>query len=815
MTFPLRLILLLLIAGPSLLPAQDFNRYAPMRSSGEIPAFILTRTSEKYEAERQQLAQEGNRAEQESRDEFLLQSNYTMDAMLLSGKVLFNDPVGQYLNRIKDYLLREQPEARDSIRVFLVRSPQVNAFCTNNGIVLVHMGLLAKIGSEAQLAYVLTHEFQHYLEQHPINRYVENDRRRDQLRIVSYQDYEEYLLEKNRYSRDQELEADEKGLELYLNSEYAAGETEKVFDVMRYSYLPIAQEKLPLSTFESPHFWLPPFLQLDSLQTISAPEDYDDSKLDHPNIATRRELVEEKLADMEVLDGPRSIFGEDEFRRMQKICRFEMVQLYLSEKSYERAYYHAYILSQEVPRSLYLKEAMATALFGLAKYKVKRTFYDVHYDFEDIEGSSQQLYYLTERLNHTELTALSLNYIWRLHQDYPEHPGFYDMALDLMDTFVGENPVYAEQMWRSPVDSITRESMFMDTAGVAELEEIVEMEEEGTVIWEEFEEENDSVVSQTVVTVSPRKIDTVETEDGNPVAGLEDAYPDDDGEVEEKEPAWMQGLEERRARLERHRSSDQYFLFSAFIDLFEDPEFEKAYDQRLEDYDNDAGIWAEQASDYDAEDVDTREFQVNRTKGLELGVNKVVYLTPLIRRVDEKKNGLDYLATELALDNFEALMEEAAVIAGLDMELLGTNRLQAGEIEKFNDMVDIRNWITSKMDGGPAKSIPNPFQERAEMLRSKYGTDHFGLTGGIFIREAKSPRQIMGAMLAISTVFLSPIGIYSLIRPENQVYYINWVWNVETGKMVMDETRLIRGKARPRRLKSALYYSFLQIVSQP
>lgn len=54
------------------------------------------------------------------------------------------------------------------IRVYVLRSPYFNAFMAPNGMMVVFTGLLLRVSSEAELAFVLAHEVGHYQQQHSL-----------------------------------------------------------------------------------------------------------------------------------------------------------------------------------------------------------------------------------------------------------------------------------------------------------------------------------------------------------------------------------------------------------------------------------------------------------------------------------------------------------------------------------------------------------------------------------------------------------------------------------------------------------------------
>jgi len=73
----------------------------------------------------------------------------------MSGRVLFGDPVSEYVNTVADKLLENEPELRSKLRFYCLKSNVTNAFATNQGMIFVTLGLIAQLENEAQLAQVL------------------------------------------------------------------------------------------------------------------------------------------------------------------------------------------------------------------------------------------------------------------------------------------------------------------------------------------------------------------------------------------------------------------------------------------------------------------------------------------------------------------------------------------------------------------------------------------------------------------------------------------------------------------------------------
>lgn len=87
-----------------------------------------------------------------------------IDASVASSDLLYEDEgLRLYLQGIMDRLY---PEFGGQLKVRVLESPVMNAFCTANGSVYVHSVILASADNEAQIATVLAHEGAHFTHRH-------------------------------------------------------------------------------------------------------------------------------------------------------------------------------------------------------------------------------------------------------------------------------------------------------------------------------------------------------------------------------------------------------------------------------------------------------------------------------------------------------------------------------------------------------------------------------------------------------------------------------------------------------------------------
>ena len=111
---------------PNEIFGQLLEDYQPLQPSGEIPKDITTSSTQKFQAAKKSIdkASRSRKAE----EDFLLESNFLIDQVLTSGRVLFNDAVSAYLNEVLDEVLKDNADLRSQIRIYAVRSSIVNSF---------------------------------------------------------------------------------------------------------------------------------------------------------------------------------------------------------------------------------------------------------------------------------------------------------------------------------------------------------------------------------------------------------------------------------------------------------------------------------------------------------------------------------------------------------------------------------------------------------------------------------------------------------------------------------------------------------------
>lgn len=431
-------ITLILLVISSIAQAQFFEDYKNLKSQGSIPKDFLLRSTEKYEESiDSEISENDTRKTKKSKETFLLSSSFELKKMLFNGKILFSDTLSSYVNRVADQLLLNQPDLRQKLRFYLYNSSSANGFATNDGMIFITLGMISQLENEAQLAFILSHEVSHYTQKHVINSYVNNDElySKNGKRLSR----EQLDLRKNQYSQELETEADLLGLNLFLKSSYSSESIERVFDILKYSYLPFDDIEFDKTLFQNEFYKFPQDYWLEEANPIQFDDDYDEDKSTHPSPDKRKKKISHALKNnTSSEDKQKYLVGDkDYFKFMRDVARFEVAKTFVREKQYKEAFYHSYLLSKKFKDNKYLNRMMSLALYYKFRDKLPSKFrysYETVFDEgnSDQEAEISQIYQLFNSMTEEEAGVFALRFVELCKMRYPEEPIFKKISFDLM-----------------------------------------------------------------------------------------------------------------------------------------------------------------------------------------------------------------------------------------------------------------------------------------------------------------------------------------------------------------------------------------------
>jgi hypothetical protein len=744
----------------------NFSVYQPLVSHGSIPQDILLNTRQKVERDMKRSARSTSVTTNYEREEFLLKSNYLLDQLMVSGKVLFGDTVTTYVNSVADRLLANDGSLRQKLRFYCLRTSAPNSFATEQGMIFVSIGTIALLENEAQLAYILAREIAHYEKRHNSNFNLTYDRVFSRNERDRYQNVEERLLSLGAYSAEEQDAADMDGLSLLRESGYDCEAAAAALYMLQFGKLPFEETYFKATLLERPAMKIPGLFMPDSVPAFNYLQQSNSNTFAvQPRLAERRAAVERKIKQLGDNCGNRK-FGDDiaHHTYMRKVCRFETVHYQLTVRDYAGAFVNAHTLLAADSNNAYLKLCIGKALYGMAKYKNAGTFGSVVSSSQKREGQQQRVYSLFNKLTAPQLNMIALRYLFDLNKEQPSEY-LASLVSDLTDDLLDKHKItFAELYEMKPVLPKSAN----DTTGMNKTPQNTTGGDGQT-----FVSKYDKQKSQTAKTGTGKPTD----------------------------------------------KPDNYnFHLFAFYDIIKDADVQKLFDDAA------ARVTFEQQrrekeadrfnrmSPYEQRRELQRRRQAKSTNAA-LGVNSVVVVDPFYFYADDRR-GLKLMKSEDLRLKFCESIEETAGEANLKAELLNPKSFTARDVDKYNDLAAINDWLGERMSHDNAINIIPVESDAARTASQKYKAEHIYITGVLTYKQVRENR---GAVLLYSLIFypMLPIGIAYALTPEHDTYYYSMVYNINTGEERMKRVVHLHANARNGFIVSQMYDTMLQIKTKP
>lgn len=288
-----------------------------------------------------------------------------------------------YVNAIMDRIRAANPQVKEETRLYVSAEPKTNAFSMGEGTFQVLIGLISRCETEAELAFVLSHELAHLIYDHSHRGhqafeqiYTKEEKR--EMRREANSDYGKFLSRMrtasanyNKHRRDHEFEADSMGLRMLSKTSYNTADALSVMtmlekaDELKYKDLldfkaifnhpafPFKDEWLAYSVDKR---WYQDFKVPDSLQT-------------HPACAERREALAARKDLSGGASGQSFVTGEENFRYHRALAEFEMIETYFRYRAYGLTLFWSLMLQRQYPDNVWLHARAAQSLYYLHLYQ--------------------------------------------------------------------------------------------------------------------------------------------------------------------------------------------------------------------------------------------------------------------------------------------------------------------------------------------------------------------------------------------------------------------------------------------------------------
>lgn len=813
----------LFVLGLGLYPLEfraqsaDLSRdYVPLVSVGKLPDDFIKSASQKARKDVETILKKGGKNAKQKAG-FIVTSNFALDNLLKSGKILYGDPISAYVNSVAKKILKDDPDLKEKIRIYVARSSVVNAYAFENGVIIINIGLIARLQNEAQLAFILCHEISHVTKKHAITAHLEYLKSGSKKKSYNRKGTD-MILAKSRFSQKQETEADVSGLDMFLKTDYSFTEIDSVFSILHYSYLPEYQEEFDRKHLNEKSLQLPNEYYLDRVNKVYLDEHYDDEKHTHPNIGKRKAEMKKKIGGRDNSGRKLFIVSQSDFESSRELARFENIRLYFQDLMYPEAAYCSFVLMKKYPHNMYLREMMARSLFQIAVYKSmaenihyvvnytgrKTTYYkkrepsyvDAVLDCSDtVQGPAQQLYFMLDHLTPREALVLALHNNWKLAQ----YQGYNDpYTMNVCDTLMFIL-AYRYKMKTSSFLS-TPLPYKEDSSAYAKL-----------TPKEETKKDKKAVKKKPTTSSKNKKKDPPKEEKPKP-------------------------------KPKKKRNKEHDLVKYGFAEILQDPQFKERFARaemnaksRKDDEENQEEEWKkkqkgrkkksggatskEQLEVGDSVMINYAEIQHVISKSGEevynlldfkmLGIDRVVVVDPFYMKIDSRKqDAVQYGAAEIKLKEYIQLLQDNGTKAGVDVTVLSPYELTENDVSQYNDLSLINDWIIERINHGSLQQTLILNREYKEQLIQKYGTEYFMWTGAVSIRHKK---QILLPILVSLYIPMIPFTTLYLLSPSYTTYYYAVMYNINTGKVELLVEHEVGAKDTKNNLNFLIYDTMYQI----
>lgn len=297
-----------------------------------------------------------------------------------------------FLEKVHKEIIAENPFLKNT-QVILLANPTPNAYSIGNGTFVVHVGLLAGLENEDQLAFVLCHEIAHYVLAHTtkdIEEQVEQlnskafKEKIKKLEALEYNRSEQIeaafqnMIFNNRYhSRNHERQADSLAYYLYTRTKYETRQSERLMEVFGNIDEPFRDSIIHFDTRfgcpQQPFYanWLAKdngSIWEDAQKAVNeAKKVYRDSISTHPDWQKRLLWLR---ALIKIVPQPKSITTKNDinYANIRYQAAIESVAAWASFGRYDRVLFLALQYQNVYPECHYFKEMECWALYQLYQY---------------------------------------------------------------------------------------------------------------------------------------------------------------------------------------------------------------------------------------------------------------------------------------------------------------------------------------------------------------------------------------------------------------------------------------------------------------
>ncbi|HEY8400982.1 MAG TPA: M48 family metallopeptidase [Cytophagaceae bacterium] len=441
-----RVILVILLVLTCQISYSQFEKnYIPIPVTDTIPSDVYDKMMQRLEKDKS-LAKSQDSRKDVCKYKCTLYDQRTKGVINRFNKDYFmiDSVFTMYLRKVADKIYDANPQLPRETTIYAYRSAVPNALCFGEGTIAVNLGLLRRLESESQVAFILCHELAHYHLKHSdlhINKLAElnfDKSLKNDIKDISKSEYNQYTRTKEllqgltfdvtKHSRLHESEADSIGITYLLNTSYNPFEAIRTMEILDSCDVPLYHEILDLKKYF--HFEQYPFkdswLEYEISDYEYAKGLYHDSDTlsTHPDCKKRIVNMNKQLASY---SGKKKLPKDpyQAYKGLVQISEFEIIESLYHFKYYGRALYNTLRLLEKYPENTYLNAMVGKCLYHIYQYQSNKEFGKV-VDLQDTRYSESYNRFLSflHNLRLTEMSKICTMYMEQRSLKYGEDEEF-------------------------------------------------------------------------------------------------------------------------------------------------------------------------------------------------------------------------------------------------------------------------------------------------------------------------------------------------------------------------------------------------------
>ncbi|WNH08250.1 M48 family metalloprotease [Thalassobellus suaedae] len=274
---------------------------------------------------------------------------------------VFNSKIKEDLDQILQHIYKSNPEINTTDFNFFIKNSIIpNAACYGDGMFEINLGLLTKLESNDELAFIICHEIAHKLLNHSIKgitkriRSINSEETKEKVKEIKRNKYgqtraalsliDELSIDILDYSKEVEAEADSLGFVLFSKTKYskplalkALEKLRRVDEMVLYHDVKI-DSVFNFKSFPFKDYWLKETTSLfDTSEKINDFSLVSDTLKTHPEIEFR---VNKLISDFNILKDANDLkMAEYHYKNLREISNMKSIQFAFDLKFLDLALY--------------------------------------------------------------------------------------------------------------------------------------------------------------------------------------------------------------------------------------------------------------------------------------------------------------------------------------------------------------------------------------------------------------------------------------------------------------------------------------------